>query len=230
VLVVALLAYYETRHSLPNLPRWWDVAFLALVLMPAVFALVGLTLPLRRRPGLFLVAIALGVFAAASHVAGFEVAANFAKLGAVTLLAWWFLTVFEEVSWVVIVACVIPWVDAYSVWRGPTKHIVTERRDIFRNLSVSFPTPGEHAASHLGLPDVLFFALFLAAAVRFGLRPFWTWLAMTLSFGLTIALAVWFGLDGLPALPALSVGFLLPNADLLWRALRRQASDAVTEP
>ena len=75
-------------------------------------------------------------------------------------------------------------------------------------------------ASHLGLPDILFFALFLGAAVRFGLRPGWTWVGMTLSFGVTVACAVWWNLDGLPALPALSLGFLVPNADLLWRALR----------
>jgi hypothetical protein len=29
---------------------------------------------------------------------------------------------------------------------------------------------------------------------------------------------------GLPALPAISLGFLLPNADLLWRALRERSA------
>jgi len=43
---------------------------------------------------------------------------------------------------------------------------------------------------------------------------------MTASFGLTLALATWWGVDGLPALPGISLGFLLPNADLLWRRLR----------
>jgi hypothetical protein len=49
---------------------------------------------------------------------------------------------------------------------------------------------------------------------------------MALSFGATLTLAVWLELSGLPALPFLSLGFLLPNADLLWRRLapRRQAS------
>jgi hypothetical protein len=72
----------------------------------------------------------------------------------------------------------------------------------------------------------LFFALFLAAAARFYLRPGWTWLAMVASFGATIALAVSgaleriFNLGGLPALPLLSIAFLIVNADLLWRQLR----------
>jgi hypothetical protein len=58
--------------------------------------------------------------------------------------------------------------------------------------------------------------------VRFRLRPFWTWLAMTASFGLTIVLTVAFDVVGLPALPLLSLGFLAANADLIWRALKRR--------
>jgi len=33
---------------------------------------------------------------------------------------------------------------------------------------------------------------------------------------------VWLDLSGLPALPGIALGFLLPNADLLWRRLRGQ--------
>jgi len=219
-LLGALVAYHGAHGSLPNVGLWWDVAMVAVVLMPLTFALVYLMLPLRTAPWLPFVAVALAVLAAVLQVAGLESAADFAKLFAVAFVAWWFLSVFEEVSWVVIVACVIPWVDAYSVWRGPTKHIVEHERGLFDNLSIAFPTLGQSSASHLGLPDVLFFALFLAAALRFGLRVGWTWLGMTLSFGVTVACAVWWNLDGLPALPALSLGFLVPNADLLWRALR----------
>jgi hypothetical protein len=230
-LLVALVAYHGAHESLPNVGLWWDVAMVAAVLMPLTFALVYLVLPFRTAPGLPLVAVALAVLAAAFQVAGLESAADFAKLFAVAFLAWWFLSVFEEVSWVVIVACVIPWVDAYSVWRGPTKHIVEHERGLFDNLSIAFPTLGQSSASHLGLPDVLFFALFLASAVRFGLRVGWTWLGMTLSFGVTVACAVWWNLDGLPALPALSLGFLAPNVDLLWRALRNGSRpDAASVP
>ena len=88
-----------------------------------------------------------------------------------TLLAFWFLTFFERLSWVALVAVLIPFIDAFSVWRGPTHHIVTQRREVFTTLSFAFPVPGENASANLGLPDLLFFALFLAAAVRwFGLR------------------------------------------------------------
>jgi hypothetical protein len=71
---------------------------------------------------------------------------------------------------------------------------------------------------------VLFFALFLAGAARFGLRVGWTWIAMTGGLGLTLALTVWGDVAGLPALPAIAFGFLVPNADLIWRSLRGRRS------
>jgi hypothetical protein len=58
--------------------------------------------------------------------------------------------------------------------------------------------------------------------VRFDLRPLATWLGLTGGLALTMILATWLDVSGLPALPALSLGFLVPNADLLWRRLRRR--------
>jgi hypothetical protein len=48
---------------------------------------------------------------------------------------------------------------------------------------------------------------------------------MALSFGVTLAATYWFGVDGLPALPLLAFGFLIPNADLLWRAFRTRGGE-----
>jgi hypothetical protein len=222
-LAAAVGVYYGVHQRLWNESLWWDIAFLACVLIPAVFGLVYLVLPLWRAPGLqlLLLAAAFGALAVVLQVAGAGPVANFAKLAAMTALAWWFLGYFEAVSWVVLVAVIVPWVDAYSVWRGPTKTIVTQKPQVFSALSFAFPVPGQPGGAKLGLPDLLFFALFLAASARFGLRPFWTWLGLTASFGATIAVATAFDVDGLPALPLLAVGFLLPNADLLWRRLRR---------
>lgn len=222
VLLAALLVYYETSEHWWNAGVWWDVAWIACVLMPAVFALVLCALPLRTRRGVGLVGLAFAVLAAVLTAADANVFANFARLAAATLLGWWFLELFEAVSWVVLVACIIPWVDAYSVWRGPTKQIVSHHEHVFTVLSFAFPVPGEHASANLGVPDLLFFALFLGAASRFGLRVLWTWVCLVAALGATIALTVWWNLSGLPALPAVAVGFLLPNADLLWRQVRRQ--------
>jgi hypothetical protein len=218
--LAALIAYYVWQRSLPQLGLWGDIAFIAVVLIPAVFALVWFVLPLRRALGLLPVGLAAIVLVAALQKAGVPIAANFVKLGATTALAFWFLGWFESVSWVALVALIVPWVDAYSVWRGPTHHIVKHQQHLFTTLSFAFPVPGEHGSANLGVPDLLFFALFLAAAARWRLRVAWTWLGLVVSFGVTMTLAVWLGLAGLPALPGLSLGFLLPNADLVWRRVR----------
>jgi hypothetical protein len=222
VLVVALGLYYRFHESLPNTSTWGDVAFLSFVLMPAVLTLVYLVLPLweARELQLFLVALAFGALAVILHQADLNTLSDFSKLGAMAFAAFWFLNFFEALSWVVLVACIVPWVDAYSVWRGPTNHIVHNHHQVFSTLSFAFPVPGEANAANLGLPDLLFFSLFLAAAARFGLRAFPTWVLLVASFGATIAIAVAWDKPGLPALPLLSVGFLLANADLLWSRLR----------
>src|SRR5262249_58445183 len=123
----------------------------------------------------------------------------------------------------------VPWVDSSSVCGGPTKEIIHHKEGVFTALSFAFPVPGGGAA-RLGIPDLLFFALFLASADRFGLRVGWTWLAMTLSFGATLALATGFESLGLPALPLLAVGFLGPNVDLIWRQLRAGPAEARSGP
>jgi hypothetical protein len=176
--------------------------------------------PLRGKPWLAPVAVAFGVLALVFDLLGWNTPENFCKLFGITAVGFWFLAFFETLSWVVLVALIIPWVDAYSVWRGPTKVIVTHHREVFTHFSFAFPIPGEVNAANLGLPDLLFFALFLAAAWRFALRPGLTWALMTLSFGSTLAIAVWADLGGLPALPLLAIGFLLANADLIWTRLR----------
>ena len=168
------------------------------------------------------VGIAFALLAAVLTIADADVFANFARLAACTLLGWWFLRFFESLSWVVLVSAILPFVDAYSVWRGPTKQIVEHHGNVFNVLSFAFPVPGEHAAANLGVPDLLFFALFLAAADRFGLRVYATWVCLVGFLGLTIAGTVWFDLSGLPALPGIALGFLVPNADLLWRRLRHE--------
>jgi len=177
-------------------------------------------LPWWNARGLFLVGASFALLAVLLTLADANAAANFAKLFAVVAIGFWFLRWFETAAWVVLVAVIIPWVDAYSVWRGPTKHILAHQQELFTNLSFAFPIPGEHASANLGLPDLLFFSVFLAASARFRLRPAWTWLALTASFGATMALVVAFDLTGLPALPLLSLAFLAPNADLLWKRIR----------
>ena len=102
---------------------------------------------------------------------------------------------------------------------GRRRTIVDRAARGLRRALVRVPVPASGGACQLGLPDLLFFALFLAAAP---LEPACraTWVAMTALVrrhdGARRRRPVRLG--GLPALPLLSVAFLRANADLLWRA------------
>jgi hypothetical protein len=221
-LLVALAAWDAFAGHLPDVAERWDVLFVAAVLFPVTFLVPWLLLPLapaRTLPVLVLGAVGIAVL---FDLAGLEGGFNSAKIVAFTLFGFWFVQVLEALSWVVVVAAVIPWVDVASVYRGPTRVVVEEQPGLFERIAVSFSVPGEDAAARLGPPDVIFFALFLAAARRFGLRAGATWAGMTACLSATLALTYAFDLDGLPALPALSLGFVLPNVDLLWRAFRKE--------
>lgn len=204
-----------------RVPGWPEVVIIAVGVLPATLALIYLALPLwsHRR----LVVAAFAVFLAVSVVSWemhHYLVSNFMKLGTYTCGGWMFLWLFEEVSWVVLIAVIIPFVDAISVAAGPTHTIVTHHFQVYSAVAVAFVAPGGVAAG-LGPPDILFFALFLAATVRWRLRPGWTWLAMAGMYGLTLVLANATGSSGLPALPFVSAGFLLANGNVLWRRLRR---------
>ena len=232
-LAVVVGVYYGTHESWFSLSLWGAIAWLCFLVIPAVFGFVWLALPAWALPlrELLIATVAFGVAAVVLQATGASPVANFAKLGEMTFAAWCFLRFFEELSWVVLVAAIVPWVDAYSVWRGPTNTIVNKHEQVFDVLSFTFPVPGIDGGAKLGLPDLLFFALFLGAAARWRLRPGWTWICLVASIGGTISLATAFDVGGLPALPLLSVGFLLPNADLLWRAVRdRSATDHRRSP
>jgi len=221
-LTAALAVYTAGAGHLWNASLWPDVIFLSLVLIPATLALIWLSLPLAGRRGLAVAGVGLAVLAVLLRLAELDVLFNLAKFFALVALGFWFLTYFETVAWAVLVAAIIPWVDAVSVWRGPTDYVVDEQPQIFDNISITFRVPGAEGGANLGPPDILFFALFVAAAARFGLRPFWTWLTMTALIGCTLILTVTTDVGGLPALPAVAFGFLLANADLIWHALRRR--------
>ena len=219
-LAAAVLAWFLAAPHLPGLSLWWDIVLVSFVVMPATLLLVLWALPLWNRRWLPVGAGVLALAAFGFAEAGWGLPENFAKLFAAVFAGWAFLILFERLSWVVIVACVIPLVDAVSVWRGPTHSITTHHFHVYLDVAIAFLVPAGRAA-YLGPPDVLFYALFLAATVRWGLRVGWTWLATTFMYGITIVIANAIDVGGLPALPFLSFGFLVANADLLWVQLRR---------
>jgi hypothetical protein len=219
VLGAAVGTWFVAAPHTAAVGLWPAVAAVAAGVLPATLGLVFLVLPLWSRRWTIAAAAVLALVAFGCSEAGWGLAANFAKLWAAVFAGWAFLRVFEELSWVVLIALIVPFVDALSVWRGPTHEVTTHHFTVYTDVSVAFVAPGGGAA-FLGPPDILFYALFLASAVRWQLRPGWTWIATTGMYSLTLVIANAANVSGLPALPFLSFGFLLANADLLWRRLR----------
>ena len=224
-LLALLVAYSAGAGHLPELPsEHLDVVFYALVVLPAFAAAIWLGLPLARTGlvQLVVVAASAGVLAVVFALLDVDSVANVAKLACYAVAGFAFLSLFEELWWITLVAVLVPWVDIWSVAAGPTEYVVEERPGLFANVAIAFPSPGETVVVNIGPPDILFFALFLAASARFGLRVAATWVGMTACLAITLALVWWWDdIAGLPALPAVCLGFLAPNADLLWHDLRR---------
>ena len=220
-------AWFLVAPHLPRIGVWPSVVLVALAIIPGTLLLVWVALPLWNRRWLIVATLALIGIAIICSVADWGLAGNFAKFWAAVFAGWAFLTLFERLSWVVIVACVIPLVDIISVWRGPTHTITQHHFEVYTAVAIAFLVPGGGAA-YLGPPDILFYALFLAAAARWHLRVGWTWFAMTGMYSLTVIVATATEVGGLPALPFLSAGFLAANGDLLWRAIRSEGSTEVS--
>ncbi len=230
-LLLALALYYAASDELPSLELWPRVAVISAIVVPAMFGLTLFALPLRRDRLLGPAAAGLALTTAVLTIAGLDAAANFTKFATVVALGWWAIRVFEHPAWVALVAVIIIPIDIISVLRGPTKVILEDQPQVFEYASIAFPVPGVplgEGAFQLGLPDVLFFSLFLAACARFALRTNLTWLLMVFSFGGTIALAILIDRDGFAALPLLSAAFLLANADILIKRYRGPGRQRVT--
>ena len=222
-LALGLGLYYAFHESLWNASTWADTAVIALVLMPAVFGLVLLVLPLyRARPlQLFLLAVALALLAVVFNLAGLEALSNFAKLGAMTMLGFWFLNSFESVSWVVLIAVHHPVGRRVLGLLRPDEDDHREARPRVHDALVRVPRAGRERGREprAARPALLRALPGRRGAVR-GFASTGRGSRSSLSFGATMALAILTDQNGLPALPLLAVAFLGANADLLWRRLR----------
>lgn len=185
------------------------VAGSALALLPTRDSLIG---PL-------LVALGAGLLVAACNSDGSDgvgAGANVPEAllaGAGGLLfARWLATPAIAVAVPLFVAAI----DALSVAFGPTSRLLDAGTPRVDALSFDLPAwGGAGSAGHLGFSDAFFVSLFAAWALRFGFRRGATIAGLLL--GLLAALGLSVGLDcGIPALPFLAAGYLLPNVDRLW--------------
>jgi hypothetical protein len=219
VAFACVLTWFLVAPHLPRLSLWPAILLVAFAIIPGTLLLALIALPLWSWRWMFVAVLVFALLALVFSLADWGLPANFAKLAAAVSAGWAFLALFEALSWVVIVACAIPIVDIISVWHGPTHEITAHHFEVYTAVAIAFLVPGG-AAAYLGPPDVLFFALFLAAAMRWRLRVNWTWVATVGMYGLTVVIATATHVGGLPALPFLSAGFFLANGDLLWRSIR----------
>jgi hypothetical protein len=217
--IASFSAWTAYAGHLPNVGLWPDVLILALVVFPLTFSVVWLALPLYEARGLLPATVAFALLAWGLYAAEWMVLFNTAKLLSYALAGLWFMGLLQVLWSFVVIAAIIPIVDAISVWRGPTRVVVERKPEVFDWISIAFRLPGEAGTANIGPPDIFFFALFLAAAAKCGLRVVWTFVAMVALLGVTIAVTAATN-EGLPALPAIAIGFLAANPDRLWRELR----------
>ena len=221
-LLAGLIVFGAVAAELPGLSEDGAVVVASLVVLPAFTATVWLALPLARSGEWYLLGAAAlaGLASVGLYFLGLGELANASKLVCYVLFGFWFLTLFEALWWLALVAFLVPWVDIWSVAAGPTQYVTEERPGVFEGISVALHVPGETSTANIGPPDIVFFALFLAAARQFRLRVALTWISMTGLLSLTLLLVYFWDTSGLPALPALCFGFVLPNLDLIWREAR----------
>lgn len=219
VAAVVLTAVGALGGLLPAFALRPDVVVSAAASLAVVAWLVAALHPLRRLGHRLLlvaaVALPLGALLTWAELLAL---ANVAKVVGAAALGLWVAENLERASWIVLVAAVSAVVDVLSVYGGPTRELLERGPQIVGYFTVALTWAG-YATSEgytaLGISDVVFFSLYLAAARRFGLRVTASAVAMVTSFVVTIVAALWW--EALPALPLLSVAFVAVNADRLWR-------------
>ena len=198
-----------------------EVAGLALVSLPLATLVPRAIRPPTGVNTPWLAAIVASVLATVVLIwAGYPgTPATLTKLCAASLLGLALGSLLQSAAEVVAIALLIAAVDIYSVAAGPTRVIVEHHVEVLNDFTLAFHPIGSNGVAQIGSSDFLFFAVFVAAARRLGLRGDLSWLAMTGSFGATLLLAFVFD-RALPALPLLSLSFLLANVDLLQARMR----------
>ena len=222
---VGLVAVNLAAPHLPEASTNGGIAFIAVVSVPLATATVYFLadVELQARALLVTAAAAAAVAAILIHVGLSGTPATLAKLVAAACLGLALASLLVRPLEAVMIALVIAAVDIYSVAAGPTHVIVEHHQAVLDAFTLAFHPPGSYGAAQIGASDFVFFAVFTGATIRLHLRRRLTWLAMTASFGVTLALSVGFD-TALPALPLLSLAFLLANGDLLWASRGRDDS------
>ena len=226
--LLAAFAYFLAVPLLPALPAGDTtilvagsvglllVAASALAVLPAFDTVIA---PLLVVAGAGLIVAAFNSAGADGVGAGANVVEALLAGAAALLFARWLAAPAIAVAVPLFVAAI----DTLSVAFGPTSRLLDAGTGRVDALSFDLPAWGDAgSAGHLGFSDAFFVALFAAWAWRFGLRRRATIGGLLL--GLLAALGLSGALDrGIPALPFVAAGYLLPNVDRRWALSPRRA-------
>jgi hypothetical protein len=222
---VAFALFTASSRFIPALhPLRLDIIVSMLVALPLMAVLLSGLSPLRDvGHHLLLVSVAALALAVVLTSIGCLPGANVAKAVLAASLGLWLAAQIDSLPVIAVVAVIAALADSFSVFTavGPTNTILTQHQDVVPYFAVALAWFGysyRDAYSAIGTSDLIFFSIFLGAALRFRLRVTATVVAMTVSLLVTVAVALW--ARALPALPLLSAAFLLTNVDLIWRRPR----------
>ena len=186
---------------------------LGIVITCALSSSLAFLIALRHR--LLLITSGALFTTAGAIVVGLTPLEGLAKVILATSLGLWISLILTSVGQVLLISLLIVLVDFYSVFLGPTKKMVESGGPWLDYLTISMPVFGASGTSRIGAADIIFFSIFIGCTLTYRLRRTTTALAMTLSFVSTMVIGVRLDI-GVPALPLLSIFFLLSNADLLY--------------
>lgn len=164
---------------------------------------------------LLIISVSAALVATGSILLGLTPLEGLGKIIFAATAGLWIALMLTSISQVLLISALVILVDFYSVFFGPTKKMVESGGPWIGYLTINLPVFGADAVSRLGISDIIFFALFLGCTLTFRLRRLMSALAMTTSFVATMVVGVSLDL-GVPALPLLSIFFVLANADLLY--------------
>lgn len=185
-----------------------------MIMVAALASSLTFLICLKHR--LLLLALSAFLVTAGGLMLGMIPVESVAKIVTAVCIGLWISLMLSSVLQVLLISVLIIVVDFYSVFFGPTKMMLESDSKAIDYLTISMPVFAVDAASRLGASDIIFFSLFISMTLIYGLRRRLTAMAMALSLVATMVVGV--TLDfGVPALPLLSLSFLLANIDLLYR-------------
>ena len=188
----------------------------ALGLVAACGVSSGLAFLIGLRHRLLLLTLSSGLIAAGAFMLGWMPVETAAKIVFATTAGLWLAMMLTSISQVLLISSLIIFVDFWSVFLGPTKKMVESGGPWIDYFTISLPVFGASAVSRLGVSDIIFFSLFVGCTLIWRLRRVTTALGLAVSFVATMVVGVSLKI-GVPALPLLSIAFLLVNGDLLYR-------------